>query len=102
MLDRPLSRKEQADDVARAPAAALRGQTEAVQALLDEEGDCKWALLALLQLGAVVAAAHDGAAAQAGVVARLRAVDAMHARFYDHLDDLIAKGQSLRPALFCS
>jgi len=88
--------------LARAPAAALQGQAEAVQALLDEEGDCKWALLALLQLGAVGAAVAADGAARSGVVARLRAVDAMHARFYDHLDDLIAKGESLRPALFCT
>lgn len=88
--------------LARAPAAALRGQAEAVRALLAEEGDCKWALLALLQLGAVGAADAAEGEARAGVVARLRAVDAMHARFYDHLDALIAQGASLRPALFCS
>jgi geranylgeranyl transferase type-2 subunit alpha len=72
------------------PHDALRAQVRVLQDLLGEEGDCKWPLLALLQLWSVLGD-HDEA--MADVCARLLLVDAPHANFYLYVRALCAKGQ---------
>jgi len=88
----------------RPNAAKLGEEIEVVQSLLEEEGDCKWALLALIQLYALLSIGDVDFSTEAlDVCSRINAVDPTHRNFYGYLSSLFAEKnfEKLRNVLFC-
>ena len=82
----------------------IRDEIDVVLSLLDEEGDCKWPLLALLQLYSKLPFSEDTKAIALDVCERIQRVDAGHVRFYEFVASLFDKGDTakLHKTLFCS
>jgi geranylgeranyl transferase type-2 subunit alpha len=87
----------------------IRNEIEIILTLLEEEGDCKWPLLALVQLYTRLAMIDDVTDDEEvqnkglNVCERITTVDSMHEHFYQFLSELFRTKQynRLRKVLFC-
>lgn len=82
----------------------VQEELEIIKSLLDEEGDCKWPLLSMLQLHACLPDLDTPSLCLVKDVSqRLQKIDPGHAKFYEYVQSLfLAQNQDhLRKTLFC-